>query len=128
MPIGAVRMTERHLKHDPPDAAEIAALTADIDQHLAPLTLPDAVPVIGTAGTATTLAAVRLELTSYDAAAVTGLRISPGGSPSCRAPARGDGRRAQGDRRHRASARRRHRRRHGDLCPRHRERIDAPMC
>jgi len=77
VPIGAVRLTERHLKHDPPAAAEIAALEADIDQHLAALTLPDAVPVIGTAGTATTLAAVKLGLACYDAAAVTGLRIAP---------------------------------------------------
>jgi len=79
VPIGAVRLTERHLKHDPPAAAEIAALDADIDRQLAQLALPRGVPVIGTAGTATTLAAVKLGLARYDAAAVTGLRISPGG-------------------------------------------------
>jgi exopolyphosphatase/guanosine-5'-triphosphate,3'-diphosphate pyrophosphatase len=79
VPIGAVRMTERHLKHDPPTAPEIAALDADIDHQLAQLALPRGVPVIGTAGTATTLAAVKLGLTRYDAAAVTGLRISPRG-------------------------------------------------
>ncbi len=77
VPIGAVRLTERHLKHDPPTAPEIAALDADIDHQLAPLALPRGVPVIGTAGTATTLAAVKLGLTRYAAAAVTGLRISP---------------------------------------------------
>jgi exopolyphosphatase/guanosine-5'-triphosphate,3'-diphosphate pyrophosphatase len=77
VPIGAVRLTERHLKHDPPNPAEIGALTADIDRHLAALPLPHAVPVVGTAGTATTLAAVTLGLERYDAAAVTGLRISP---------------------------------------------------
>jgi exopolyphosphatase / guanosine-5'-triphosphate,3'-diphosphate pyrophosphatase len=76
VPIGAVRLTERHLRHDPPTAPEIAALTADIDRHLAALELPRSVPVIGTAGTATTLAAVRLGLERYDPAAVTGLRIS----------------------------------------------------
>jgi exopolyphosphatase/guanosine-5'-triphosphate,3'-diphosphate pyrophosphatase len=79
VPIGAVRLTERHLKHDPPAAAEIAALDADIDRQLAQLALPRGVPVIGTAGTATTLAAVKLGLARYDAAAVTGLRISPRG-------------------------------------------------
>lgn len=78
VPIGAVRLTERHLAHDPPAAAEIAALEADIDHHLAALALPHAVPVIGTAGTATTLAAMKLGLTRYDPAAVTGLRIAPG--------------------------------------------------
>jgi exopolyphosphatase / guanosine-5'-triphosphate,3'-diphosphate pyrophosphatase len=77
VPIGAVRLTERHLRHDPPVAAEIAALTADIDRHLAGVALPREVPVVGTAGTATTLAAVHLGLARYDAAAVTGLRMSP---------------------------------------------------
>ncbi|HET9626793.1 MAG TPA: hypothetical protein VFP84_35765 [Kofleriaceae bacterium] len=77
VPIGAVRMTERHLRHDPPTPDEIAALEADIDRHLAPLALPRGVPVVGTAGTATTLAAVKLELATYDPVAVTGLRISP---------------------------------------------------
>jgi exopolyphosphatase/guanosine-5'-triphosphate,3'-diphosphate pyrophosphatase len=52
VPIGAVRMTERHLKHDPPVADEVAALEADIDRHLAALTLPRGVPVIATAGAA----------------------------------------------------------------------------
>jgi exopolyphosphatase/guanosine-5'-triphosphate,3'-diphosphate pyrophosphatase len=76
VPIGAVRQTERHLRHDPPSAPEIAALSADIDRHLAVLDLPRSVPVIGTAGTATTLAAVKLGLERYDPEAVTGLRIS----------------------------------------------------
>jgi exopolyphosphatase/guanosine-5'-triphosphate,3'-diphosphate pyrophosphatase len=77
VPIGAVRLTERHLKHDPPTADEIAALEADIDRHLEPLALPRRVTIVGTAGTATTLAAVKLGLAKYDAAAVTGLRIAP---------------------------------------------------
>jgi exopolyphosphatase/guanosine-5'-triphosphate,3'-diphosphate pyrophosphatase len=85
VPIGSVRMTERHLKHDPPTAAEVAELDADIDHHLAALTLPHAVSVIGTAGTATTLAAVKLSLARYDAAAVTGLRIAPGAVAELRA-------------------------------------------
>jgi exopolyphosphatase / guanosine-5'-triphosphate,3'-diphosphate pyrophosphatase len=77
VPIGAVRLTERHLAHDPPTAGELAALDADIAGHLAALTLPSRVPVIGTAGTATTLAAIHLELAHYDASAVTGLRLAP---------------------------------------------------
>jgi exopolyphosphatase/guanosine-5'-triphosphate,3'-diphosphate pyrophosphatase len=76
IPIGAVRLTERHLHHDPPSAPEIVALSADIDRQLATLDLPRSVPVIGTAGTATTLAAVKLGLSRYDPEAVTGLRIS----------------------------------------------------
>jgi len=75
--IGAVRMTERHLRGDPPGTAELRALEADIDQVLAPLELPRGVPIVGTAGTATTMAAVQLGLATYDPDAVTGLRISP---------------------------------------------------
>jgi len=77
VPIGAVRLTERHLKHDPPTHAEITELGADIDRHLAPLALPIHVPLIGTAGTATTIAAVALGLTTYDPDRVTGLRLEP---------------------------------------------------
>lgn len=77
IPIGAVRLTERHLKSDPPSAAELAALDEDIDAHLAKLDLPAGIPVIGTAGTATTMAAVALSLAPYDPDAVTGFRLSP---------------------------------------------------
>ena len=77
VPIGAVRLTERHLKHDPPTTAELAELAADIDRHVAPLELPHGVPVIGTAGTATTIAALKLRLAAYDPDAVTGLRVAP---------------------------------------------------
>lgn len=77
VPIGAVRLTERHLKHDPPTRDEALALQADIDRHLGPLALPIGLPLIGTAGTATTMAAVVLELTTYDPDKVTGLRLDP---------------------------------------------------
>jgi exopolyphosphatase/guanosine-5'-triphosphate,3'-diphosphate pyrophosphatase len=74
VPIGAVRLTERHLAHDPPTAQEIAALDADIDAKLATLDLPRHVPLVGTAGTATTLAAI--ELGGYHPERVTGLHLS----------------------------------------------------
>jgi len=77
VPIGAVRLTERHLKHDPPAHGEILELEADIDRHLAQLALPVGVPLIGTAGTATTMAAVALSLATYDPDKVTGLRLTP---------------------------------------------------
>ena len=77
VPIGAVRLTERHLRADPPAAPELEALRADIDRQLASLVLPRGVPVIGTAGTATTMAAIHLALVQYDASAVTGLRLAP---------------------------------------------------
>ncbi|HEY6035387.1 MAG TPA: hypothetical protein VIV58_14035 [Kofleriaceae bacterium] len=77
VPIGAVRLSERHLKHDPPAHGEILELEADIDRHLAQLALPVGVPLIGTAGTATTMAAVALALATYDPDKVTGLRLTP---------------------------------------------------
>lgn len=77
LPIGAVRLAERHLRHDPPAESDTEALVADIERHLAPLELPRGVPIVGTAGTATTLATVELALAAYDPEAVTGLRITP---------------------------------------------------
>ena len=77
VPIGAVRLTERHLKHDPPAHGEILELEADIDRHLAQLALPVGVPLIGTAGTATTMAAVALPPATYDPDKATGLRLTP---------------------------------------------------
>jgi exopolyphosphatase/guanosine-5'-triphosphate,3'-diphosphate pyrophosphatase len=73
--IGAVRLRERHLKSDPPAPDEVRAMVADIDAALAPLDLPRGVLVIGTAGTATTLASVQLGLHAYDPDRVTGLRL-----------------------------------------------------
>lgn len=75
IPIGAVRLTERHLKSDPPTREELAALEADIDARLPPL--PSGVPIIGTAGTATTLAAFAMQLRPYDPDQVTGFRLTP---------------------------------------------------
>lgn len=77
VPIGAVRLSERHLKSDPPLAEEVDAMIDDIDRQLAQLSLPTGVFVVGTAGTATTIAAINLGLVTYDAAKVTGLRIDP---------------------------------------------------
>ena len=76
VPIGAVRLSERHLRHDPATADERAALAADIDAALAPLDVPRGVTLVASAGTATTLAAIELGLTTYDPARVHGLTLS----------------------------------------------------
>jgi exopolyphosphatase/guanosine-5'-triphosphate,3'-diphosphate pyrophosphatase len=73
--IGAVRLRERWLASNPPSADEVRAMVADIDAALASLDLPRGVIVIGTAGTATTLASVQLGLHAYDPDRVTGLRL-----------------------------------------------------
>ena len=77
VPIGAVRMSERYLEHDPPLADELVQMTDDIDRQLAALPLPTGVCVVGTAGTATTIAAIDLGLVTYDPQKVTGLRLDP---------------------------------------------------
>ncbi len=78
VPIGSVRLAERHLASDPPTADEARRLVAAIDEALAPLSLPRRVPLVGTAGTATTVAAVALSLWPYDPARVHGLRVDRG--------------------------------------------------
>ena len=79
VPIGAVRLAERHLAHDPPTADEIAALMTGIDAALdrgAP-TLPTGITLCASAGTATTLAALDLALPGYDPDRVHGHELSP---------------------------------------------------
>lgn len=76
--IGSVRMTERHLKSDPPTPEQTKAAAKDIDSQLAALKLPEGVPLIGTAGTATTVAAVDLRLSEFSRAKVHGHRMDPG--------------------------------------------------
>lgn len=77
IPIGAVRLAERHLRHDPPTATEREALCADIDAHLAARQLDSHLPLVASAGTATTLAAVDLGLGTYDPERVHGHTLSP---------------------------------------------------
>ncbi|MEV1006705.1 Ppx/GppA phosphatase family protein [Streptomyces sp. NPDC049881] len=86
--IGCVRLTERHLTGDdgavadPPSAAQIAAMTADIDAALdlaaerVPLT--EAGTLVGLAGSVTTVAAIALGLTAYDPGAIHHARIGVG--------------------------------------------------
>jgi exopolyphosphatase / guanosine-5'-triphosphate,3'-diphosphate pyrophosphatase len=80
LPLGSVRLTERHLQHDPPAAEETAALVAALDAALAALPAhdPRGAPrrLVGTAGTVTTLAAMALGLRDYDAARVHGYELS----------------------------------------------------
>ena len=78
--IGCVRMTERHLRGDPPTAREVGAATADIDAALD--AVADAVPVseaktlVGLAGSVTTVAAIAMGLPAYDAARIHHARVS----------------------------------------------------
>jgi exopolyphosphatase / guanosine-5'-triphosphate,3'-diphosphate pyrophosphatase len=78
--IGCVRMTERHLRSDPPTDAEIAAATADIDSALelvaASIPAERASTLVGLAGSVTTVAGIALGLASYDSERIHHSRVS----------------------------------------------------
>ena len=81
--MGSVRLTERHVRSDPPAAEELRAVSADATRAFAAIPASVArarragqaagtfIPV-GIAGTMTTLAAVSLSMEPYDAARVHG--------------------------------------------------------
>jgi exopolyphosphatase / guanosine-5'-triphosphate,3'-diphosphate pyrophosphatase len=77
--IGCVRMTERHLRSDPPGRGEIAAATADIDAAIdraaAQVAVGEARTLIGLAGSVTTVAGIALDLPAYDAARLHHSRV-----------------------------------------------------
>jgi exopolyphosphatase/guanosine-5'-triphosphate,3'-diphosphate pyrophosphatase len=77
LPLGSVRLTEKHIRTDPATPAELAAITAEIVQQLASVPFPAGpITLIGTAGTVTTLTAMALDLASYDPARVHGHRLT----------------------------------------------------
>jgi exopolyphosphatase/guanosine-5'-triphosphate,3'-diphosphate pyrophosphatase len=77
--IGCVRMTERHLRSDPPTDAEVAAATADIDAAITAATArvpaDRARTLVGLAGSVTTVAGIALDLPGYDASRIHHARI-----------------------------------------------------
>ena len=74
--IGCVRLTERHLRNDPPTAEQVAAAEADVDDAMdrARLDVPleRATAVVGVAGSVTTITAHALRLPAYSADAIHG--------------------------------------------------------
>ncbi|MFB7278603.1 exopolyphosphatase [Streptomyces hydrogenans] len=78
--IGCVRLTERHVRHDPPTAEEAEAIRADVRAalDLAAETVPitGADTLVGLAGSVTTVAAIALGLPEYDSEKVHHSRVS----------------------------------------------------
>jgi exopolyphosphatase/guanosine-5'-triphosphate,3'-diphosphate pyrophosphatase len=78
--VGVVRHTERHLRSDPPTAAELAALAAEARAAVEAAVPADirerARAAVAVAGTATSCASIDLELDPYDPERVEGHRIS----------------------------------------------------
>jgi exopolyphosphatase/guanosine-5'-triphosphate,3'-diphosphate pyrophosphatase len=78
--VGCVRLTERHFTSDPPSRHQIDALVADADAAISRaaevVPLAEARTLVGLAGSVTTLTAVALGQTDYDASAIHGARVS----------------------------------------------------
>ena len=84
--LGALALSEKFIRHDPPAASELDALNGYIRSSLRELRrrweeeggrMEELHPrLVGTAGTATTLAAIDLTLPAYDPQRVNGHRIS----------------------------------------------------
>jgi exopolyphosphatase/guanosine-5'-triphosphate,3'-diphosphate pyrophosphatase len=76
MDIGCVRMTERHLRADPPSTGQIAATVADvraaIGEAARDVPIAQAATFVGVAGTVTTVAAIVHQLPGYDPAVIHG--------------------------------------------------------
>ncbi|KAB8182228.1 Ppx/GppA phosphatase family protein [Microbispora catharanthi] len=77
--IGCVRLTERHLRDDPPSAGTVEAAVADIEAAMD--RVEESVPVrtartlVGLAGSVTTVAGIALDLPAYDPARIHHSRI-----------------------------------------------------
>lgn len=75
--VGSVRLTERHVKSDPPTKSEMDAVVAAARSELEAIPpFESHVPPVGIAGTMTTIAAIALEMSTYDGARVHGMRLS----------------------------------------------------
>lgn len=78
--IGSVRMTERHIRSDPPNEDEVAAARADIgaalDRAAGELDLARVRTLVGVAGSVTTLTALALGLDAYRPERINAARLS----------------------------------------------------
>ncbi|WDZ88021.1 Ppx/GppA phosphatase family protein [Micromonospora cathayae] len=78
--IGCVRMTERHLRGEPPTAEQVAAAEADIaaavDRALTVVPGRKAATLVGLAGSVTTVVAIAEGLTGYDPERIHHARVS----------------------------------------------------
>jgi exopolyphosphatase / guanosine-5'-triphosphate,3'-diphosphate pyrophosphatase len=82
--LGCVRVTERHLTDDPPTSQQVAAVRALIEEQLdhadrvlaeQGIDLVQAAALVGVAGTATTIGALDLGLSTYEESRIHGCRV-----------------------------------------------------
>ena len=75
--MGSVRLFERHVRDDPPSAMEMSVVRAFVLDQLLPLSPPPSgQPLVGMAGTVTTMAAVARSIAPYDPARIHGARLA----------------------------------------------------
>ena len=78
--MGCVRMTERYVRNDPPSAAEMKQLRQEVDRLIAHaaerVPFDEATSLVGLAGSVTTVAAMALDLPSYNPARIHGSRMT----------------------------------------------------
>jgi len=74
--IGAVRLTERHVRHDPPLPSELDAIRRAVRDALKDAPSMRGRPLVGVAGTVTTLTAFAHGIAPYDARQVHGAVLS----------------------------------------------------
>lgn len=74
--VGSVRLTERHVRTDPPTTNEIAAVRQDVRRALDDSGMIPTPMIVGVAGTVTTLAAYALDVVPYESERVHGARLS----------------------------------------------------
>ncbi|MDP9295941.1 MAG: DUF501 domain-containing protein [Actinomycetota bacterium] len=78
--MGSVRLTERHIRSDPPTSGELEALTGDVravlDDVERRVPVRDARTFVAVAGTATTVQAISLGLSRYDPDAIHRTELS----------------------------------------------------
>ncbi|HVY36284.1 MAG TPA: Ppx/GppA family phosphatase [Polyangia bacterium] len=76
LPLGSVRLTEQHVRHDPPTSGEVAALRAAVATALRGIPFATGARLVGVAGTVTSLAAMAESMATYDPERVHGYRLS----------------------------------------------------
>jgi exopolyphosphatase/guanosine-5'-triphosphate,3'-diphosphate pyrophosphatase len=74
--LGAVSLSERHQKNDPPGVGELAAMAGDASAVLKPLKNFNIARLVATAGTAATLASLVLGLEEYSPDKVNNLVVT----------------------------------------------------